>query len=670
MKKSNHLINETSPYLLQHAYNPVDWYPWKESTFKKAIEEDKVIFLSIGYSTCHWCHVMAHESFEDEEVAKILNKDFIAIKVDREERPDIDSIYMDVAQALTGSGGWPLSIFMTPSKKPFYAGTYFPKKSKYGRAGLIDILNAIGEQWREDKEKLISSGEEITSFVKSNSQIENFGKNNLSKKIILDGLNGLKDRFDRIYGGFGSEPKFPTPQNILFLLHAYGIGIDDKALQIAEKTLDSMYKGGIFDHIGYGFSRYSVDEKWLAPHFEKMLYDNALLTIAYTEGYEITKKKEYRYIVEKTLEYITREMTSKEGVFYSAQDADSEGEEGKYYTWTYDEIIEILGEDGKEFCEKYDISKKGNFEGKNILNLIDSKLEIPNEKTRKHLENLYNIRKNRYDLHIDDKVLVSWNAMMIAAFAKAGRVFNNDGYIEIAKKAYDFINDNMVKEDGSLYISYREGKMRGNGLLDDYAYLAWASLELYKSTFSPEYLENAKDIYFKIEERFYDINGGYFLSPENNSDLIYRPKEFYDGAVPSGNSVVAYVLSLLSKYTGSLQIEKMSEKQVKVIASLAGEQPQNYVFGLKSLLLNLYPTKELVSVLKDESVEKFGKELSKCYRPQMTTVVITKKTRKKINSISEFTKEYSLEDEELFYLCQNNTCLTPVKELEEILKNI
>lgn len=671
-KYTNHLIDEVSPYLLQHAHNPVDWYPWSDEAFEKATTENKPIFLSIGYSTCHWCHVMAHESFEDEEVAKILNKNFISIKVDREERPDIDSIYMNVAQTLTGSGGWPLTIIMTPEKKPFFAGTYFPKNSKYGRTGLIDLLNTVTDKWLKDNETILNSSKEITLAIKNyeESKINKVVKNN--KDSIIDAIEGLEGNFDSQYGGFGNAPKFPTPHNLLFLLHCHKLGLSKNALAIVEKTLISMYKGGIFDHIGYGFSRYSTDSKWLVPHFEKMLYDNALLVIVYSQAYQITKKTIYKYIVEKTLEYISREMTSKDGGFYSAQDADSQGEEGKYYIWDYDEIIKILGKDnGEDFCKFYNVSKRGNFEGKNILNLINNDELLPNNEIKESINKLYNYRLKRYPLHKDDKILVSWNSMMITAYAIAGRVFKNNNYVDIAEKGLDFIKNNLTKKDNSLYISYREGNVSGKGLLDDYAYLAWANLEMYKTSYKPEYLLSCKNILNKIEKDFLDPKGGYFLSAKDSKDLIYRPKEFYDGAVPSANSILVYVFSKYSKLTGDSTIQNSLDKQLKVYSSLFESQPLAYTFGLQALLLNIYPTKELVSIIEPEDIEALKKEFSNIYNPQITNLVITEEIKDTIKKLAPFTESY-LENSKLpsYYLCENYTCLEPVNSIDEIIKEI
>ena len=462
---SNYLKNATSPYLLQHAENPVDWYPWCEEAFEKAKSEDKPIFLSIGYSTCHWCHVMAHESFEDEKTAEILNQYFVSIKVDREERPDIDSVYMSVCQAFTGSGGWPMSIFMTWDKKPFFAGTYFPPKSHYGMPGFPELLNAIASQWNNNRSELLQSAEQIITHLKST---ESGDKNIDDEELIKRAMQIFSENFDEVNGGFGSAPKFPTPHNLLFLMLYAKQNQDSDALKMAEKTLLQMRKGGIFDHIGYGFSRYSTDKYFLAPHFEKMLYDNALLIMAYSAAYAMTKNQIYLDTAEKTAEYILCEMTYPDGGFYSAQDADSESVEGKYYTFKLNEIIDILGEEkGKRFAETFDITENGNFEGENIPNLLKSnnlKSDFSEAKQK-----LYHYRKNRTKLHLDDKILISWNSMMIAALSMLFRVSRNEKYLKAAVHTQRFIEENIC-EGVQLYTSWHNGKRSENCFLDDYAY--------------------------------------------------------------------------------------------------------------------------------------------------------------------------------------------------------
>ncbi|MBE6904631.1 MAG: thioredoxin domain-containing protein, partial [Ruminococcaceae bacterium] len=461
---SNRLSKETSPYLLQHAENPVNWYSWCEEAFEDAKKQDKPVFLSIGYSTCHWCHVMAHESFEDERVAQLLNKYFISIKVDREERPDIDSVYMSFCQAFTGSGGWPMSIFMSWDKKPFFAGTYFPPQSRYGMPSFSDIVKAIAAEWCTNRSRLLKSSEKIIKHLKQASYVQSSQKD---EHLIEKAVQFFSDTFDSSNGGFGSAPKFPTPHNLLFLMLFSKTSNDKNALEMAEKTLIQMRKGGIFDHIGYGFSRYSTDEKFLVPHFEKMLYDNALLIVAYSAAYSLTNNSVYLDTAKKTAEYILREMTSNDGGFYSAQDADSEGVEGKYYLFSQKETSDLLGQMAKSFNMCFDISEKGNFEGKNIPNLLKND-EIPTG-FEEELKKLYDFRKNRVLLSLDDKILVSWNSMTIAAFCMLYRVSKKEKYLNAAKKAQSFIEKNMC-QSLQLYTSFREKRSTVKGFLEDYAF--------------------------------------------------------------------------------------------------------------------------------------------------------------------------------------------------------
>lgn len=597
-EKTNRLMHEKSPYLLQHAYNPVDWYPWGDEAFSKAKSEDKPIFLSIGYSTCHWCHVMAHESFEDHEVAEALNRDFVPIKVDKEERPDIDSVYMSVCQALTGSGGWPLTIIMTPDQKPFLAGTYYPKNRRYNVPGILEILEVAAQEWRTNKEDLLKTGDRIVTAIKHSEKRQNTGQiretgNNadLSKKILHKAQDILSKSFDNRYGGFGQSPKFPSPHNLMFLLRYYKLEKENRALEMVEKTLQQMYRGGIFDHIGYGFSRYSTDEKWLAPHFEKMLYDNALLTMIYLETYQITGKELYKSIAIKTMRYITGEMTAEEGGFFSAQDADSEGSEGKYYVFSDEEIIDFLGkEDGEAFNEYYGITPKGNFEGSNIPNLINNANYDPiPEKIQALIPKVYNYRLRRMMLHKDDKLLTSWNALMIAAFAKAYKALDDVKYLRSAERAAAFIEENMTGEDGKLHVSYREGSASGTGNLNDYAFTIWALLELYEASMSINYLEKARKLCDLMLKGFLDEEGeGFYLIDKEAEQLIYRPKETYDGAMPSGNSAAGYVLIKLGKLTGMEEYRMRGLQQLRFLSQHAATYPAGYCFAMMAIMMELY----------------------------------------------------------------------------------
>lgn len=673
-KHTNRLINEKSPYLLQHAHNPVDWYPWGEEAFEKAKREDKPIFLSIGYSTCHWCHVMERESFEDEEVANILNKNFVAIKVDREERPDIDSIYMTFCHTLTGHGGWPLSIFMTPDKKPFYAGTYFPKKSKYGHPGFIDILKKISHLWEKERHDLIKSSEEIVNAVKRHIRSDTVGE--LDKEVIHKAYRAFENLYDSTYGGFGFAPKFPTPHNLLFLLRYWKTTGNKKALEMVEKTLMSMYKGGIFDHIGFGFARYSTDEKWLVPHFEKMLYDNALLTIAYTEGYQATGKEIYKEIVEKILTYVIRDMTSSEGGFYSAMDADSEGEEGKFYVWTVEEVKKVLGEEGELFCKFYDITKNGNFEDKNIPNLIHTDIEeIEDNKELKnkldHLrEKLLQYREKRIHPFKDDKILTSWNGLMIVAMAYAGRVFRNESYISKSERAAKFILEKLVREDGRLLARYREGEAAIPGYLDDYAFLVWGLIELYESTFNIMYLKKAVEFNKSMLQLFWDDKGGgLFLYGNDSEQLIVKPKEVYDGAIPSGNSVAIMNMLKLSKITGDSGLEEMVQAMFKTFGKEVKSNPHGYSYFMMGLLYsNISSMEIIISGDKDtDDTRKMLDEVNKRFLP-FATVVFNNGDKELIELIPFIKNQRMIDDNTTAYVCERFLCNEPTTEINMLTK--
>lgn len=590
-REPNRLIREKSPYLLQHAFNPVDWHPWGEAAFQKARDEDKPVFLSIGYSTCHWCHVMAHESFEDEEVAAALNRDFISIKVDKEERPDIDSVYMAVCQGITGSGGWPLTIIMTPDQKPFFAGTYFPKTRRYNVPGLLELLEATAGDWKDNREELLRAADKIVNVLNDRAKKEaGTDAGQLSKDLIEEAKELLYQNFDSWFGGFGGSPKFPAPHNLMFLLRLHKFEKEEHTLKIVEKTLRQMYRGGIFDHIGYGFSRYSTDDKWLVPHFEKMLYDNALLVMAYLEAYQITGKELYRSVAVKTLSYISREMTGEEGGFFSAQDADSEGEEGKYYVFSPKEILNLLGEDGKLFNQFYDITKLGNFEGSSIPNLIRTRDYDPiPDAVRKRIHEVYEYRLARTELHKDDKMLVSWNSLMIAAYAKAYKALGEARYLESAEKAEAFLSEVMTGKDGKLSVSYRDGTASGTGHLDDYAFFIWALLELYEATLDFGYLEKARKLCELMKTGFWDEEeGGFYLTDKDAEPLIYRPKETYDGAIPSGNSAAGYVLIKLSRLTGLEEYRQWGRKQLAFLSEHAASYPAGHCFALMALMMELY----------------------------------------------------------------------------------
>ena len=643
---ANRLKDQSSPYLLQHAENPVDWYPWGEEAFAKAKREDKPVFLSVGYSTCHWCHVMAHESFEDGETAALLNRYFVCIKVDREERPDIDSVYMTVCQALTGGGGWPLSIFMTAQQKPFYAGTYFPPDSHSGMIGFRDLLRAIAEQWETNKTALIESAEQILSHVGAKDVAES---SLIDRELLKRAVSLFSQSFDSRYGGFGTAPKFPTPHNLMFLL-LYSVTEADKEETVFShravyKTLEQMRRGGIFDQIGFGFSRYSTDSYFLAPHFEKMLYDNALLILAYVSMFKVSGEPFFLDTAEKTAAYVFREMTGEEGEFYSAQDADSEGEEGRFYLWDYEEICTLLGEEtGASFCEYYGITKQGNFEGKNIPNRLGGGAIADSFDRERQM--LYEHRKSRYKLHIDDKILTSWNALMICAMVFLYRTTGKQRYLQAAERTQKFIEENLAAGD-LLFVSCRDRARSVNGFLDDYAYYMAALIFLYDATAEPYYRERAQTLYHQVKKQFADTNGsGFFLYGRENGRLITRPKETYDGAMPSGNSVIAYCLVRLSQILEEEEIKKDAERQLAYMSAAAQQYPAGYAMFLIALILYYHPPMKITVVLShDDSREEILSHLP---------------LRSEVNILPRATEDYRLlNGKTTYYVCHNHVCLPP-----------
>lgn len=660
---SNHLKDQTSPYLLQHADNPVDWYPWCGEAFARARNEDKPIFLSIGYSTCHWCHVMAHESFEDREIAELINRHFIAVKVDREERPDIDSIYMTVCQAFTGSGGWPMTIFLTPEQKPFFAGTYFPKTSAYGRIGLRELLLQVHERWQTDRGRMAESAEEIAAVLQKNAQQHNrsFTDDGDQKlvRLIESAVAFYKESFDQTYGGFGEAPKFPTPHQLLFLMRCYEKNGDQEALRMAEKTLVQMYRGGIFDHIGGGFCRYSTDAYFLVPHFEKMLYDNALLLSAYCKAYQVTKKERYLDVAQRTACFVLREMASPEGAFYSARDADSEGEEGKYYLFAPEEIIRVLGETaGQEFNRYYDITERGNFEGKSIPNLLHHIRSADGQRTAPDAERMeqsraavYEYRSHRHRLHLDDKILTAWNGLMIAALCGLYRVSGKDIYLMAARRAWEFIDSHLCEGD-TLYVSWRDGRRGEKGFLDDYAFGIYALLALYEATLDGSYLARAEQFCKKAVLEFYDEgHGGFFMYGKEHETLFLRPKETYDGAVFSGNSAMAYNLVQLSILTDDEKLQRLAKEQISFLSQEADSYPAGHAMFLLALLDVLDKPDQITIVRKDDQIP----DRLACRIPLDTVVVIREQPD----------ETYSLKnDRTTYYVCRNHSCLPPTNELQ------
>jgi len=680
MSNSNHLSDEKSPYLQQHAKNPVNWYPWGKKAFSKAQEEDKPIFLSIGYSTCHWCHVMAHESFEDEEVAEFMNEMFISIKVDREERPDIDKVYMTVCQMMTGSGGWPLTIIMTPEKKPFFAGTYFPKNTRFGRIGLIDLIKRIKEMWNNQRSELVNSADQIT-FNLQNIDQESPGKlfteNTLKKAYQL-----LLRQFDATNGGFGSRPKFPTPHNLIFLLRFWKRTGEEKALEMVEKTLQAMRKGGIYDHIGFGFHRYSTDSIWLVPHFEKMLYDQALIAIAYIEVYQATKNEEYKKTAQEIIAYVLRDMISPEGGFYSAEDADSEGEEGKFYVWSLKELESILDKDELDLTIRiFNVKESGNYleeatskkTDKNILYLTNNMDGEIQERIKRIRIKLFDERKNRIRPHKDDKILTDWNGLMIAALAKAATVFHDDDYLKFAKKTVNFILSNLRDLDKRLLHRYKDGTSEINGYLTDYVFFIWGLIELYEATFDIFYLKTALELHkIQIKDFWDKAIGGFYFTAANSEKLLTRQKEIYDGAIPSGNSIAILNLLRLSYLTGNYKLEEKADTLNRVFSEKIKENPLAYTQFLVAIDFAIGPTYSLVigGNTDDNDTTEMIKAINNSYIPNK--VFIHRKTEQKlpdIDAYSNFVQFFeNLEDKATAYVCINKTCKPPTHEIGKMLE--
>ena len=678
---ANRLINEKSPYLLQHAHNPVDWFPWGGEAFAKAKAEDKPVFLSIGYSTCHWCHEMAHESFEDPEVADALNRDFVSIKVDREERPDVDAVYMSVCQAMTGSGGWPLTVLMTPEQKPFWAGTYLPKNSQYGTPGILDLLSAAVQRWKTNREQLTDTGDKIVAALLRQTEKSAEPSSELGKDALHAAVSWFQRAYDGQWGGFGNPPKFPAPHNLLFLLDYAALEKDAEPQRMAEQTLERMYRGGIFDHIGGGFSRYSTDEKWLVPHFEKMLYDNALLAGAYLKAFQRTQNPLYRRVAEKTIGYVLRELTDEGGGFYCGQDADSDGVEGKYYVFTPEEIRAVLGpKDGNDFCGQYGITAAGNFGGKSIPNRIGgpNRIDEPiSEQTSRRMDalcaKLYEYRLGRTRLHKDDKVLTAWNALMIAALADAWRLTKEPAYLQAAEKAWKFIAEHLTDRSGGMLRRWRDGEAAGAGQLDDYVFTSFALLKLYEATFNADYLLRAAELSGRMAESFFDAEkGGFFLTAGDGERLIARPKEIYDGAIPSGNSVAAITLGRLSLLTGENKWREYAQKQLAFLAGPVGQFPAGYGAALLGFMQELYPTRELVCVAAENgAVSELQDFLRENEPPLLSTLVKTKENQAALADAAPFTKEYPFpKSGAAYYLCKDGACAAPVFSLRELKRQM
>jgi uncharacterized protein YyaL (SSP411 family) len=681
IKKSNRLIFEKSPYLLQHAHNPVNWYPWGNEAFKKAQTEDKPIFLSIGYSTCHWCHVMEKESFEDIGVAKLMNDIFVSIKVDREERPDIDKIYMDFCQMLTGSGGWPLTIIMTPYKNPFFAATYIPKQNKYGRIGMLELIPQVKELWLNKRSDILQSSENIAKhFLNQNASVPS---KDLNKSLLDLTFDHLSQLYDINNGGFGTSPKFPTMHHIYFLLRYWKRTKNEYALKMVEKTLKAMRAGGIWDHVGFGFHRYSTDEKWTIPHFEKMLYDQALISIGCVEVYQATKDGKYKTIAEEIFTYVLRDMTSKEGGFYSAEDADSEGVEGKFYAWTKDEIRKIFSKQESDML--IDIFNIGvsSLESGSILFInrpledITLKYNLPlkdlNEFIQDAIKKMFYEREKRIHPFKDDKILTDWNGLMIYALAMGARVFDNKSYEKAAATSADFIINSLITKEGFLLHRYRDGQSAISGNLDDYSFFIMGLLELYETTFNISYLKTAISLNKYLIENFWDKkDGGFYFTKIDNDIAGFRKKDVYDGAIPSGNSIELLNLIKLSRITANTELEEKIFKILKAFSETIEKSPEAHTQFISSFDFIIGPSFEIVIVGDKDSDEtkKIIAGANSIFVPNKVVILKTSESKEpEITRIAHYTKDMQIiNDKPTIYICSNFECKSPTNNIKEILK--
>jgi len=686
----NHLINEASPYLRQHAHNQVDWYPWGPEAFERAQRENKPIFLSIGYSTCHWCHVMAHESFEHPEVARLMNEAFVSIKVDREERPDIDNVYMSACQVMTGSGGWPLSIIITPDKKPFFAATYIPREGRFGLIGMMELIPHIRELWATRRGEALSLSNEIAAVLQQTSQ-DTPGEY-LDEATLELTYEQLAKRFDGQHAGFSSAPKFPTPHNLLFLLRYWKRGGNKAALDMVEKTLQAMWRGGIYDHVGFGFHRYSTDSQWLVPHFEKMLYDQAMLAMAYTEAYQATGKEDYGKTAREIFTYVLRDMTAPEGGFYSAEDADSEGEEGKFYLWTQEEVRQALGNEEANFVAKvFNIEKDGNFleqatrrkSGVNILHLtkalgeLASDLNLSQQDLQVHLElirqKLFAYREKRVHPMKDDKILTDWNGLMIAALAKGAQAFDEPEYAEAACRAADFILGNIRKPDGRLLHRYRDGQAGVEANLDDDAFLVWGLIELYEAIFDVRHLEVALELTSDMVRHFWDeAGGGLYLTPDDGESLFVRKKEIYDGAIPSGNSVAMLNLLRLGRMTATSGLEEKAARIGSAFSGSVKQSPSVHTQLMVALDFGIGPCYEVVIAGKAqaEDTKAMVKALRTRFLPNKVVLLNSDEQESpELAQLAEFTKnQSSIGGRATAYVCLNYNCKLPTTDVSKMLE--
>ncbi|HSH68544.1 MAG TPA: thioredoxin domain-containing protein [Deferrisomatales bacterium] len=687
---TNRLIHEKSPYLLQHAHNPVDWYPWGEEALEKARRENKLIFLSIGYSTCHWCHVMERESFEDSEVAALLNASYVAIKVDREERPDLDQVYMRVCQVLTGSGGWPLNVFLTPDRLPFFAGTYFPKESRYGRPGLTTLLRNAQELWQADPAKITAQGSRLVADL-GHQDHSGGAAPAVDAAVLATAARQLAGRFDTERGGFGEAPKFPSPHQLTYLLEHHRRVGDPHVLAMVEQTLAAMGGGGIYDQLGFGFHRYSTDAQWLVPHFEKMLYDQAGLATAYLEAYQATGKSAYAQTVREIFTYVARDLTDPEGGFYTAEDADSEGVEGRFYVWTRGEILAALGpEAGAEFARVFEVREEGNFtepghpspDGRNILHRerdLDhwaTALEVPVGQLEERLEasrrTLLALRGKRPRPHRDDKILAGWNGLMISALARGGAVLGDAEATRAAARAANFVLTRM--RDGSrLLRRYRDGEAGIPGFAEDYAFLARGLLDLYQATAEPEHLRQALGLAGQLFERFAGADGGLYDTPSDGEELVFRPRDVGDGAHPSAHSVALEVTARLALLTGDLAWRERADRLLSAYAEKLHSYPAALTHLLRAAALLIHPTREVVVSGDPAAADTLAllAAVAQSYAPETSSLLVPAQGREAIEALAPFVVGMKpVGGRAAAYTCQNFTCQEPTTDPATLVERL
>ena len=674
---TNRLIHQKSPYLLQHAHNPVDWYPWGEEAFQAAKDQDKPIFLSIGYATCHWCHVMERESFENVEVAQLMNQVFINIKVDREELPDVDSLYMEFAQSMmAGAAGWPLNVILTPDLEPFFAATYLPPYSSHGLMGLIDLIQRVSELWStEERNKILNQAEKIVEMF--SHSVHTKGDLLPDPEQVSNTAELLYKMADPVYGGIKGAPKFPIGYQYSFMMRYYANTKDNRALFLVERTLDMIHRGGIYDHLGGGCARYSVDEKWLIPHFEKMLYDNAILAQSYLEAWQLTKRPLYRQICEEILRYILRDMTHPEGGFYSAEDADSEGHEGLFYTWPYEEVVQILGPEGRLFCEFYDITPQGNFEGRNILHTPVSfeefagKHQCEEEDLRRQFEaqrrNLWQIREKRVHPFKDDKILSSWNGLMIYTLAEAGKAFQHEPYLQASLKAARFIKKHLWQGQ-ELLRRWRDGQPMYSGSLDEYAFMIRGILSLFEANAGSEWLEWAFEMVQILKERYKEEGGAFYQTDGSDKNLILRRCQFSDGAEPSGNAIHAENLLRLHQLTQQEDYLLQAEDILKAVKDYLENYPPGYCYHVMSLQ-RYYDRKAPTLVIALNSKKEYDKELKQSIYEKFcpNKAVIWQTQDVELEELLPYTKiQNAQQDRTTLYICREGVCQKPLDELPDM----